>query len=329
MLIILTTVQTICIWSYILGETFDSRWGVPNWKNNIMIAWTSHCITLNARTLKTYWNLIRSLVKGANPPCDIPTLAYNNDIAHTDDGKCDMLNEYICTETYLDDSNANVSPFDQRTDSKLDNVVITEQEITEIIKLLDPKKASGKDDTSYILLQNVFTELSVPHHLLFNESVARGKFPKQWKHAHVLPIFKKGDKLSPTYHRPISLLSCIGKLFERVMCKYIYNHLHSNSLFCDLQSWFISGQSTITQLIEIYHQIFVAIDYGDYAFFTFWDISKAFDPALLKGLIYKLGKYGFSGNFLSCLSEYLTDRTQQVKLISTISTVREVKAGVP
>ena len=278
---------------------------------------------------KTYWKLIRSLIKGANPPCDIPALAYNNELAHTDDGKCDMFNEYFCSVTNLDDSNHNLPPFDQRTDSRLDNAVITEQEITEIIKLLDPKKASGPDDFSHILLQNVCTELSVPLKLLFNKSIALGKFPKQWKHAHVLPIFKKGDKSSPTNYRPISLLSCIGKVFERVMFKYIYNHLHSNSLLYDLQSGFRPGQSTVTQLIEIYHQICVAIDHRDYACFTFCDISKAFDRVWLKGLIYKLEKYGFSGNILSWLSDYLTDRTQQVKLKSSISTVRKVMAGVP
>ena len=147
---------------------------------------------------KTYWKLIRSLIKGANPSCDIPAFAYNNELPHTDDVKCDMFNEYFCSVTNIDDNNHNLPPFDQRTDSRLDNAVITEQEITEIIKLLDPKKASGPADFSHILLQNVCTELSVPLKLLFNKFIALGKFPKQWKHAHVLPIFKKGDKSNPT-----------------------------------------------------------------------------------------------------------------------------------
>ena len=51
---------------------------------------------------KAYWKLIRSLIKGANPPCDIPALAYNNELAHTDDGKCDMFNEYFCSVTSLE-----------------------------------------------------------------------------------------------------------------------------------------------------------------------------------------------------------------------------------
>ena len=113
------------------------------------------------------------------------------------------------------------------------------------------------------------------------------------------------------------------------MFKYIYNHLHSNSLLYDLQSGFRPGQSTVTQLIEIYHQICVAIDHRDYACFTFCDISKAFDRVWLKGLIYKLEKYGFSGKIFSWLSDYLTDCTQQVKLKSSISTFRKVMAGVP
>ena len=66
-----------------------------------------------------------------------------------------------------------------------------------------------------------------------------------------------------------------------------------------------------------------------FSLFCDTSISKAFDRALLKGLIYKLGKYGFSGNILSWLPDFLTDRTQQVKLKSTISTVRDVRAGKP
>ena len=58
----------------------------------------------------------------------------------------------------------------------------------------------------------------------------------------------------------MSLLSCIGKVFETVVFKYIYNHLHAYDLLYDLQAGFRPGHSTVTQLIEIYHNVCLALE---------------------------------------------------------------------
>ena len=151
----------------------------------------------------------------------------------------------------------------------------------------------------------------------------------QWKHANIIPIFKKGDKSNPTNYRPISLLSCVGKIFERVMFKHFYNYLHSNNLLYNMQSGFIPGHSTTTQLIEIYHNICLALDNREFACFTFCDISKAFDRVWIQGLIHKLKAYGFAGNILHWISDYLTNRTHQTVLNQCKSVVGKPSAGVP
>ena len=150
-----------------------------------------------------------------------------------------------------------------------------------------------------------------------------------WKHAFVLPVFKKGVNNDPSNYRPISLLSSVGKIFERVMFKHIYNHLHSNNLLYELQAGFRPGHSTVTQLIEIYHNICLALENKEFICFSFCDISKAFDRVWIKGLIYKLKHYGFAGNILSWLGDYLQGRTQQVKISSSCSTVGRLLSGVP
>ena len=168
-----------------------------------------------------------------------------------------------------------------------------------------------------------------PLQIIFNKSLALGQFPKQWKHAHVIPIFKKGDNSSPENYRPVSLLSCIGKIFERVVFKYVYNYLHENDLLYNLQAGFRPGHSTVTQLIEIYHNVCLALENKEMSCFTFCDISKAFDRVWVKGLIFKLQKYGFRGQILTWLSDYLQNRTQQVKIEHSVSTVGRLWAGVP
>ena len=83
-----------------------------------------------------------------------------------------------------------------------------------------------------------------------------------WKLAHVIPIFKSGDKsLVSNYRpRPIALLCTFTKIFEKVVCKYIFNFLVDNSLIYKFQSGFIAGHSTSHQLIELMHEIMQSLD---------------------------------------------------------------------
>ena len=66
---------------------------------------------------------------------------------------------------------------------------------------------------------------------------------------------KKGERTKPANHSPVSLLSNVGKVFERVLFKHIYNHLYINNLLYKYQSGFLPGHSTTLQLIDIYHHI--------------------------------------------------------------------------
>jgi hypothetical protein len=64
--------------------------------------------------------------------------------------------------------------------------------------------------------------------MLFNRSIQEMVFPGQLKIAHVIALFKKGDKSLPSNYRPVSLLSCVSKILEKIVYKQIYNHLHIN-----------------------------------------------------------------------------------------------------
>ena len=118
-----------------------------------------------------------------------------------------------------------------------------------------------------------------------------------------MPIFKKDDKSDPSNCRPISLLSCVGKVMERVV--YIYNHIIDNSLLYQYQSGVLHGHSTVYQLIEIYEKVCNHLDDRLSNFLIFCDISKAFDRAWHRGLIDKLKSYGISGPLLDFLQEIM------------------------
>ena len=95
-----------------------------------------------------------------------------------------------------------------------------------------------------------------------------------------MPLFKKGDASLVSNYRPISLLSCIAKLMERTVYKHLYNHLLDNNLIYAKQSGFLTGHSTVYQLIDIYHQICQSLDNKLNTCMVFCDISKAFDKEL-------------------------------------------------
>ena len=154
-------------------------------------------------------------------------------------------------------------------------------------------------------------------------------YPALWKDANVVPLFKKGERSQPGNYRPISLLSCIGKVFERVIFKHIYNYLVDNSLVYTYQSGFLPGHSTVHQLIEIYHNNCLALDKRELSCLIFCDISKAFDRVWHKGLIKKIEGYGIKGNLLSWIVNYLSSRRQRVMVNNICSSYQYISAGVP
>ena len=144
-----------------------------------------------------------------------------------------------------------------------------------------------------------------------------------------MPLFKKGEKSDVSKYRPISLISCVGKSFDRIVYKHIYYHITANSLLYKYQSGFLPGHSTVHHLIELIHQTCLALEKYETICHVFCDISKAFDRVWHRGLIHKLKKYGISGDLLHWIQNYLYMRNQKVFVNGTFSSLKFILAGVP
>ena len=83
----------------------------------------------------------------------------------------------------------------------------------------------------------------------------RKKFPDIWKLANVVPVHKKKRKKLLKNYRPISLLTTLSKIFERVIYNFLFNHFVSNKHFTPSQSGFLPGDSCIAKLLSIIHEI--------------------------------------------------------------------------
>lgn len=283
---------------------------------------------------KLYWKLLKHFMKNNKKSEIIPplkTTSENGDesYAFNDLEKANALNDYFVSISKLDESNTSLPTFTPKTPHNLSDIRIEETEIADVINTLITNKACGEDQISHFLLKKTCSTIVKPLCLLFNRSHNECHFPSPWKSGRVMPLYKKGPAELPSNYRPISLLSCVGKIDERIVFKHMYNFFHTNNLIYKNQSGFLPGHSTVYQLLDIYHQITQSIDAKQHTCIVFCDVSKAFDRVWHKGLLFKLRQHGINGNLLQWISHYLSNRQQRVFIGSSISSPKFTTAGVP
>ena len=111
-----------------------------------------------------------------------------------DKEKADCLNECFTSVSRVSDENTQLPNFQKITNSNLDSIIITENEVKEIIDLLNINTASGPDLIIHKMLKYVSTAVSKPLTIIFNRSLQEKHYPEPWKKNNVVPLFKKGDK---------------------------------------------------------------------------------------------------------------------------------------
>jgi len=170
------------------------------------------------------------------------------------------------------------------------------QEITTIIKLLAPKKSTGMDNISSWLLKELNSVINVPLSILINKSMQQGIFPDKLKIAKIIPIFKSKDKEQFNNYRPISLLSSISKMYEKIVYKRLYKFIEPN--LYDRQFGFRPKRSTTQAIIELCTDIINSFENNQITMATFLDLSKAFDTIDHTILTNKMKLYGIRGTAL-------------------------------
>ena len=164
---------------------------------------------------------------------------------------------------------------------------------------------------------------------LTNLCLQQGKFPENLKSALVIPIFKGGDKTLPQNYRPISLISNISKIIERVLHKRIYDFLESLRLISKTQFGFRKGHSTEHAVIYFMDYVTKHLENGKHVIGLYLDTKKAFDSINHSILLAKMNSYGLRGNCLNLIKDYLSNRTQSVRVNDTLSTFKNIECGVP
>ena len=205
----------------------------------------------------------------------------------------------------------------------------TTAEINEYIDMLNVSKASGPFSVPTNILINNKDVFLHPLTTVINKSITEGVFPNLLKTATVCPIYKKGNKTLCANYRPISLLSNIGKIFERAMYNRIEVFLNEFELIYENQFGFRKKHSTNHALISIVEQIRKNLDNKTFSCGIFVDLEKAFDTVNHNILISKLDHMGITDKAKNWISSYLSDRNQHVKLNGAESKNKRITCGVP
>ena len=202
-------------------------------------------------------------------------------------------------------------------------------EVRGIILGLRSHTAPGWDKiTAEILKQNVLC-LAPPIAYMCNLSLSTGRFPSTFKKAVVCPIFKSGNKDQPNNYRPISLLSVLSKILEKVVNRRVIKYLESNKLLSDFQFGFRENKSTEDAVLALTSTVVSYLDKGDKCLGVFLDLQKAFDTVSIKILLTRLENVGIRGLALDWFKDYLTNRSQRVRVAGYESNDSMCKYGVP
>ena len=133
------------------------------------------------------------------------------------------------------------------------------------------------------------------HNFLINTSFTTGIFPSALKVANIIPIHKKVDKLDCNNYQPISLLSNISKIFEKMMHIQLTSFLNKNKVLSSFQFGFGKKHSTNHALISLTEMIRLALDNDQFVCGVFINLQKAFDTVDHKILLSKMNHYGIKG----------------------------------
>ena len=204
----------------------------------------------------------------------------------------------------------------------------TTQDTASLITTLKNSPATGSDNISNLHIKHLGP--SAIHYLtdIFNKSWTFNYMPDSWKKAIIIPKLKpRKDPTLPSSYRPISLLSCLSKLMEKIILSKIRPHIQTSQH----QHGFKKSHSTSTALTNISQHITNGLNQSpsQRSFLIAIDISKAFDTVPRHILIQKILNSPLSNNYKKWLSNFISNRTSQVTIKNKLSKNVKLTNGVP
>ncbi len=306
--------------------------------------------SINSSNLKQLFREFRSLAPNPINSVEVLTNKDGDIIARSEKEKADELNQFCANLGKHPDLPPNtrftrkieeeISELRNKKPRELEyasldteniNCQIKTHEIRRSITELNAYKAMGPDKIHNLMLKNGGEQLLRSLVILFNWSFSIGYFPIRWKRWHTIPIYKNGrEKDKVNSYRPIALLSCVGKLLERIMAKRISWYLRRHNLLHKNQAGFRKGHNTTDLLLRLSEDAFHSFKKRSILPTALLDLSNAYDSVWRDGLRHKLRKLiGIKGRAFWWLDSFLSNRKGQVRVGQSLSEGLEYNTGLP
>lgn len=293
-------------------------------------------LTIGSRQL---WRTTKLLKNASN---EIPPLKNaNNKILLGDTQKADEIAYHFSKSNQITFSNKSDKLTESKVLASIHNMnyfkpVISELdlpkpiEIIKSIKNLKSRKSPGVDKINNILLKNLPKKAIVFMNSIFRACFKLQYYPTVWKHAKIIAIPKLGkDVALASSYRPISLLSSISKILERIVLTRMQSYIASKNIIINQQFGFREGHSSTHQLLRLTNYIKGNINSKRSCGLLTFDIEKAFDTVWHDGLLHKMFVLKFPLYIIKIVQSYLSNRSFFVSIKNSISKSHLVLAGVP
>ena len=209
--------------------------------------------------IKKVWEGIKELINSKTKKSSYPTiLEINKNLITDPEAICNSFNNFFVNvaDNILNERkyNGNKQFTDYLTNPTPNSFVYALSDASEVeilIKQLNISKASGPNGIPTNVLQLISNEISQPLSKICNIAFTTGVHPEKLKLVNTVPIFKKGSKLLVSNYRPISLLSNLNKIFEKLMYNRAYDFIEKHLILYPQQFGFRSNYSTTYALINI------------------------------------------------------------------------------
>ena len=185
-----------------------------------------------------------------------------------------------------------------------------------------------KKNKLYLKYHRTKTAANEVAYKCYRNKLNQGVFPEELKTANVLPLYKADDPMLFNNYRPVSLLTVLSKVFEKIMYNRLLNFLDTYNILFKNQFGFRKNHSTYMATMLLMEGITKSLENSEYVIGIFLDFSKAFDTVDHDILLRKLYHYGIRGNALQWFESYLKNRKQFVTYNGVSSDTKLITCGV-
>ena len=290
----------------------------------------------NSDNLRNTWRGIKSIISISDSKSNPNSLLVNKKLISDPKEVANEFNKYFSNIAGNLQSRIHVNGLnfrnylDSPNESSIFIAPTSKTEILTTIAMHIKNKGTGPHSIPYKILHLIREVIAAPLADILNLSFETGIYIDKLKTSRVVPVFKeKGSNLSSENYRPISLLSNINKIFEKIMHERIYEYLEKQNMIYLNQFGFRLKHSTIHALINMTEMIRRSIDKNQFVAGVFIDLQKAFDTVDHDILLAKLDYYGIRGVTNNWFRSYLSNRKQFVSVNNVESDTATMHYGVP